>query len=270
MALIDWPTNFGERLAGISELKSELEIALMNARHAISQNLQGVADRAQALRDSLSGNEESLRLVTDVLKYVAMSSQAFRDLDRKFMESYSTDAVPGIPKSWKPSAQSIRDLLLTVDSGSTPQIRGSALEEIVARLFNSLPNFYVVSTRAHTVDEEIDIEVMHTSSHPIWRHESALMFVECKNKTSKCGKSDIVIFNQKIENRSNRVRVGFLASWHGFTKSLNPEMVRTSGTAALIVPLDRADLLRPIKGERIDGNEFLSVITSKWHWAVNR
>jgi hypothetical protein len=73
---------------------------------------------------------------------------------------------------------------------------------------------------------------------------------ECKNWTEKYGKNELVVFRSKIENRRDRVKLGFFISWNGFTETYTYEDLRGSKGNILIIPITGQQIKECIiKGE---------------------
>jgi hypothetical protein len=154
-------------------------------------------------------------------------------------------------------------LVNAVDSTSTADDKGRALEELCSRLFFTVAGFSVTG-RIRTETEEIDISVLNDSADPRLRRESAIILVECKNWTGKCGKNEFVLFLQKIENRTQRSSLGFLVSWNGFAETVTKEMLRGSREGLLVVPLTGEDIR-----EAVRTGDFLRILLDRWETAVN-
>jgi len=154
------------------------------------------------------------------------------------------------------------ELVNTVESAKTTDDKGRSLEELVARLFAAIPGF-TVSGRVRTETEEIDISVLNSSSDPHFIREEALILVECKNWTSKCGKNEFVVFKEKMENRKGRCSLGFLVSWNGFKETVTKEMLRGSHERVLIVPLDGRQIRKAVRE-----NAFEDCIIKAWEEAI--
>jgi ActR/RegA family two-component response regulator/Holliday junction resolvase-like predicted endonuclease len=123
--------------------------------------------------------------------------------------------------------------------------KGKALETLIVALFSSVEGFNVISSNVNTQTEEIDIVIRNESSHLTWQKESSLILVECKNWHSKrVGKSEFVLFKEKIENRAGRCRLGFLIIVEEFAETVTKEMLRSSKADLLIVPIDGEKLLQ--------------------------
>jgi hypothetical protein len=112
--------------------------------------------------------------------------------------------------------------------------------------------------------QEIDLTILNDSADARFKREDALLLVECKNWSSKCGKNEFVIFKEKVENRSQRCSLGFLVSWNGFAETVTKEMLRGSRERTLIVPLIGEQLRRAARA-----GSFADELHAAWLQAVN-
>ena len=158
---------------------------------------------------------------------------------------------------------SIEELVTAVETAQTNDDKGRSLEELMSRLFSSVRGF-TVSGRVRTQTEEIDISIVNGSEDARLAREDALILVECKNWSSKCGKSEFVVFREKVENRRTRCSLGFLVSWNGFTETITKEMLRGSRERTMIVPLDGMRVRNAVKS-----NSFTDCILKAWDEAIN-
>lgn len=126
-----------------------------------------------------------------------------------------------------------------------------------------IPGF-TVTGRVRTETEEIDLSALKGSGDPRLKREAAVILAECKNWMSKCGKDELVLFREKIENRFQRCSLGLLISWNGFAGTVTKEMLRGSRENILVVPLAGDDIRRAVR----NGN-FASVLSECWDKAVN-
>jgi hypothetical protein len=108
-------------------------------------------------------------------------------------------------------SESLDQLVDSVERAKSTDDKGRSLDELCSRLFETVPGF-AVTGRLRTATEEIDISILNDSTEPRLRRESALLLVECKNWSGKCGKDEFVIFREKVENRNRRCSIGFLVS----------------------------------------------------------
>lgn len=157
----------------------------------------------------------------------------------------------------------LEKLVEVVENAQTAYEKGRALEELIYVLFEGVSGFSVNDTNVTTETEEIDLVILNDSTDPRFSRESAILLIECKNWSSKCGKNEFVIFKEKIENRSNRCTLGFLISWNGFAETVTKEMLRGSHEQALVIPIDGETIKNGIK----DG-DFQKVLLDAWHRTV--
>lgn len=170
-------------------------------------------------------------------------------------------AIAGRLSGW--GSGDLNTLVDTVEKASSTDQRGRSLEELVVRLFESVPGFAVTS-RIRTATEEIDISVLNDNPDPRFRRESAILLAECKNWSGKCGKNEFVLFKQKIANRSGRCSLGFLISWNGFRSTVTKELLRGSREQVLVIPMTGKEIR-----EAVQDGDFLRVLTASWEKAVN-
>lgn len=128
------------------------------------------------------------------------------------------------------------NMLKKVEDSKDSYKKGKALELLMKLLFEQVDGFHV-DTNARTKTEEIDIFIRNESKSEFWKKESIFIIGECKNWTEKVGKNELVIFRSKIENRKDRVKLGFFISWNGFTETYTSEDLRGSKGDILIIPI---------------------------------
>ena len=134
-------------------------------------------------------------------------------------------------------------LLAKCDEEEASYDRGRALEDLVEMLFTDNGTLQVSSKRVSTDDEEIDLVIRNNIVRPFWQaFTSPLLFVECKNWTTRVGTSAIRDFEGKIRNHGKLVSLGFFVSLNGYTSQVASEMKRLGRDTYHIVLLQRADL----------------------------
>ena len=139
--------------------------------------------------------------------------------------------------------QEIRELWSAVRSEADPQRKGKLLEDLMIRVFKTLPGFSHITARAKNKDEEIDLIIRNESPDTFWSREgSQYILVECKNWSKPVGPDELVVFRNKLENRGARCRLGFFIALGGFTKGFDTHAATYRKDPLLIVPLDRADI----------------------------
>jgi len=130
------------------------------------------------------------------------------------------------------------------------QTKGKALEDLLAALFASIEGFTEIDRNVKTETEEIDIVFRNESQHPFWQKEGSLILVECKNwHSQRVGKNEFVLFKEKIENRAGRCRLGFLVCVEEFAETVTKEMLRSSKTDLLVVPIDDERLKQLVESQ---------------------
>lgn len=159
-------------------------------------------------------------------------------------------------------SEALDKLVERVETATSTDDKGRSLEELASRLFEQVPGF-AVTGRIRTATEEIDISIVNDATEPRLRRESALILAECKNWTSKCGKDEVVIFREKLENRKRRCSIGFLISWNGFAKTVTKEMLRGSREETLIVPVTGQNIRTAVRS-----GDFLKELVACWDAAV--
>jgi Bacterial regulatory helix-turn-helix protein, lysR family/Restriction endonuclease len=151
---------------------------------------------------------------------------------------------------------------LARSAAKTADEKGRSLEELCSRLFASVHGL-TVTGRIRTETEEIDITILNDGNDPRLRREAALILIECKNWTGRCGKNEFVRFKEKLENRSRRSTLGFLVSWNGFAETVTKEMLRGSGEDILIVPVTGEDIRTGVRN-----GDFARVLLVCWDNAI--
>jgi Holliday junction resolvase-like predicted endonuclease len=138
-------------------------------------------------------------------------------------------------------------LISEILNGKSASEKGRLLEKLIYRMLSGIKGFRL-TPRVRTATEEIDIVILNKSEHGFWGKLPLIILVECKNRSSKCGKNDLVSFEKKILNRKERAKMGFFISWKGFTKTFEKELLRTSQGGILIIPVTGKEILEAIEG----------------------
>ena len=138
----------------------------------------------------------------------------------------------------------VSQLVAQVEAAESPSDKGSALESLMAALFEQVPGFVVYDRKARTETEEIDLILLNDSRDPVYTRDGPLVLVECKNWTAKPGRPDFSLLESKIRNRHNRCTVAFFVSWSGFTEAAWRETIRTSRENYAVVCLTGSDVRR--------------------------
>jgi DNA-binding NarL/FixJ family response regulator len=133
----------------------------------------------------------------------------------------------------------IGSLYSKVQNAKSAHEKGKALEDLISSLLASIDGFIEIFRDANTATEEIDLVIRNSSRDPEWQKESDIILVECKNwKTQRVGKNELVSFEKKIENRSERCTLGFLVSTGKISGTVEKELLRSSRSEILVVPID--------------------------------
>ena len=214
-----------------------------------------------------------IQLSFECTELPAKLSEAYAEIKRRitWLEESAEDVsrragilaaeVAQVASGWGKS--SVEELVTAVETAETNDDKGRSLEELMSRLLASVQGF-TVSGRVRTETEEIDISIVNNSDDARLAREDALILVECKNWSSKCGKNEFVVFREKLENRRGRCSIGFLVSWNGFSETITKEMLRGSRERIMIVPLDGQQVRNAVKSD-----SFPDCILDAWGRATN-
>jgi hypothetical protein len=163
------------------------------------------------------------------------------------------------------SESELENLIKSVETSASCAQRGKSLEELISKLFETVPGLTVDSRNLITETEEIDIVLInHGKTGSVLDREEPVFLVECKNWSSKCGKNEFVLFKEKIENRSLRCSLGFFISWNGFKSTITMEMLRGSRERTLIVPITGKDIKIAIQKKN-----FLDMLVICWKKSIS-
>jgi hypothetical protein len=208
---------------------------------------------------SIATNQNNARSAFDVAEHVSREIEEAAEGAADEIGKRVADVAARL-SAWGSTA--LDALVDQVQTAKNSDERGRSLEELCSRLFASVPGF-TVSGRLLTATEEIDISIVNDSTEPRLRREGALIIVECKNWSGKCGKDEFVIFREKLENRKRRCSLGFLVSWNGFTGTVSKELLRGSREEVLVVPMNGAELRSAVRDDN-----FQDVLLAAWDKAV--
>jgi hypothetical protein len=153
-------------------------------------------------------------------------------------------------------------LIALVERATEPDIKGRALEELVSKLFSTIPGLKIV-TRTKTATEEIDISIFNDTTDGFLAKEGAVILAECKNWSRKCGRGEFSLLEKKAENRRERCSIAFLISWNGFTNTIEKEILRSSRQRLVTIPLTGEDLKKAVAND-----DFFEVIQAAWRAVV--
>lgn len=134
--------------------------------------------------------------------------------------------------------------------------KGRALEELLAALLASIDGFIEIGRNINTSTEEIDIVFRNARIDPIWQRESGIILVECKNwKTQRVGKNEVALFKEKLTNRRGRCNLGILICTDVFAETIEKELLRSSKSDLVIVPIDGEGLK-----ELVESNDHAQIL----------
>jgi hypothetical protein len=192
--------------------------------------------------------EEALKYANDILDWIDNTVETAQDgasgLITNIIEKYNETSLIKLP-----------DLINKVKETKDIDEKGKYLEELVARFFSAIKGFQIIE-RKRTKTEEIDIVIVNKSDQEIWKTESNLILVECKNWSKKpAGKNEYVAFREKLENRRGRAKLGFFISGRGFARTFGQEDLRNSKTDLLVVPIELKQLIDIIEKQKDYSNE---------------
>jgi hypothetical protein len=203
--------------------------------------------------------EDALNYANRILEWIDYTVQTAQDgasgLITSIIDKYNEASLIELP-----------DLINKVKTIKDTDEKGKYLEELVARFFSEIKGFQIIE-RKRTKTEEIDIVIINRSEQEIWKTESNLILVECKNWSKKpAGKNEYVAFREKLENRRGRAKLGFFISGKGFARTFEQEDLRNSKADLLIVPIDLKqliDLIEKQKDYSIELQNFYVLATTK-------
>jgi Restriction endonuclease len=201
--------------------------------------------------------------LADAYKAVLSRQKILEETAESVSQKAGINAAEAAQRTSGWGSHSFDDLVNIVETAKSSDDKGRSLEELVARLLASISGF-TVTGRLRTETEEIDISVLNGSADPRFVREGALILVECKNWSAKCGKNEFVVFKEKIENRKGRCTLGLLVSWNGFKETVTKEMLRSSHEHFLVVPMDGQQIR-----EAVRNNAFAQCIADAWTAAIN-
>jgi len=137
----------------------------------------------------------------------------------------------------------VNRLLAECDQATTNAAKGRKLELLIETLFSIPDELQVEEKRLNTGDEEIDLTIRNNVQRPFWIGlRSPLLFVECKNWTSRVGSAEVRDFETKVRNHHAMTRLGFFVGLNGFTSEAANSLRRVGREDYHIVLIDRADI----------------------------
>lgn len=137
----------------------------------------------------------------------------------------------------------IKNALTDLGKTGTAQEKGDRLEELMDSVFSLKPDLEVVQRKYDLGDEEIDLVVKNNVARPFWQSlGSPLLFVECKNWSSKVGAPEVRDFESKLRNHRPMTRLGILVAPGGFTKEALEAIKRISRDSISVALVNGDDL----------------------------
>lgn len=120
---------------------------------------------------------------------------------------------------------------------TAPRAKGAVLEELMLLLFMSTPGFHKVIVNARSANEEFDLAVANQSEDPLWRRESNLWLVECKNWSRVTERRELDAFSSKMRRHGPQCRLGFFVAAGGFSGGFLRERPQLAREGLTVVPL---------------------------------
>lgn len=117
--------------------------------------------------------------------------------------------------------------------------KGRILEKLMEDCFYSIGGLRFLERNLNTATQEIDLIFENLSNSSSWSRGSRVVLVECKNWSTKVGRSEFDAFENKIKDRGGACKVGFFVAWSGVTRDFELERLRASREDYLIIVLDR-------------------------------
>ena len=184
------------------------------------------------------------------------------DVSHNLMRNLLADVAIDPAMQLNPPTLTLEQLFSRVETERDSLLKGKLLEELTARLFETIPGF-VVKTRLRSRTEEMDVFILNGSDVAPWRDMGPAMLGECKKWSKKCGPDEYGNFVRKVQNRRGQCKCGFFISWNGFTRAFVEEDLRSSRADYLVLRLERRHLR-----EAIARGDFKAVITNLWQEAL--
>jgi len=253
----DWYRKYWDLPLGLpfhmDLMKRLAEFRANQNRDVANVDIQDDGDWCHLTYDILIPNsaktiEDSLKYANSIIDWIDSIVQSAQDgasgLITNIIDKYNEISLIKLP-----------ELIAKVKTTADTDEKGKYLEELVARFFSEIKGFQIME-RKRTKTEEIDIVIVNSSNQEIWKTESNLILVECKNWTKKpAGKNEYVAFREKLENRRGRAKLGFFISGRGFARTFGLEDLRNSKADLLIVPIDLKQLIDIIEARKDYTNE---------------
>jgi hypothetical protein len=142
---------------------------------------------------------------------------------------------------WRVSRSQITSILGQLPAAADTDSKGRLLENLVAAIFESHPDFVVAGRRYDIGDREIVIR--NHLQDGFWRGlKSPLILVECKNWSTPVGAKEIRDFETKLRDHQPHARIGFFVAPGGFTRRVDEALLRSSREPYQLVPVGLAEI----------------------------
>ena len=210
-------------------------------------------------RFRINTNEKNLARAYNIVRKIAAeveeaAEQATNEVSKRIAE------VAARLSEW--GSESLDNLVEAVETAKSIDDKGRSLEELCSRLFSFVPGFSVTN-RIRTETEEIDISVLNGSAEPRLRREGAIILAECKNWTGKCGKNELVLFQQKKWEPACAIDSGHSNFVACFSSTITKEMLRGSYEKIFVVPMTGEDIRIAVRAR-----DFVTTLLNCWDRAI--
>lgn len=138
--------------------------------------------------------------------------------------------------------QELREFWTVAKTEQNRNRKGLALEEVLVRLFRSMPGFSEVQVRRRNAVEEIDLVIGNASPHPFWMKQGSYLFAECKNWSKAAGHPDITRLVGRLQRHRAVGHVGLFVSVNGFSAAAKEEIRNVQRDNVWIVPIELAEM----------------------------
>lgn len=144
---------------------------------------------------------------------------------------------------WRVSRSKITAILGQLPAAADPDSKGRLLENLVAAIFESHPDFVVAERRYDIGDQEIDLVIRNHLKDGFWRGlKSPLILVECKNWSTPVGAREIRDFETKLRDHQPHAQIGFFIAPGGFSRHVHEALLRSSREPYQLVPVGLAEI----------------------------
>ncbi len=113
------------------------------------------------------------------------------------------------------SLATYQTFLGNVDDAISNQEKGRSLENLIEYLMQSIPGVRVIGKDANCGDEELDLILFNSQTHPNLKPWSSIILIECKNWSNAIDGHEISWFLRKMEER--KVENGIFVAVNGVT-----------------------------------------------------